>query len=160
MHCSIWDAASSKEAVDRARQLFDESLRIAQASEDVHGIGFALANSAYLTWTRGQRERALQQYGESIKYTRASGDGLFTGLLLGLLGWSLFEQGDLFGARRPKEESLGILRDLHADEAVGLALLGLAHIERAAMNDERLYACLEESAQLLQTTGSPGFPTG
>ena len=81
---------------------------------------------------------------------------LFTGLLLGLVGWSLFEQGDLLAARTIKKESLGIPRALHADEAVGLALLGLAHVERADGNAERVYACLEESAQLLQTNGSPG----
>ena len=46
-----------------------------------------------------------------LKRLRASGDVLFAALLLGLVGWYLFEKGDLAEARATKEESLAVLRD-------------------------------------------------
>jgi non-specific serine/threonine protein kinase len=144
-------------SIDHVQQLFEESLRIAERRQDVHGIAFTRANVAYLTWKRGDHARALLQFSDAIEDTRASGDALFAGLLLGLVGWYLFEKGDLAGARATKNESLAILRDLEATEAVGLALLGLAHIEREAGNAVQMWACLEESADLLKTTGSPGL---
>jgi hypothetical protein len=144
-------------SIERVQHLFGVSLRIAEARQDAHGIAFARANVAYLTWKRGHDDEALLQFHEAIEHTRASGDLLFTGLLLGLVGWYLFEKGDLVGARATKNESLVILRDLDATEAVGFALLGLAYVERSAMNTAKMWAYFEESADLLRATGSPGL---
>ena len=69
-------------------------------------------------------------FADAVAHTRAGGHVLFTGLFLGTLGWYTFMEGDLEAARGFKEEGLEILRDLGAREAVGLALLGLAHIAR------------------------------
>lgn len=60
---------------------------------------------------------------------------MFTGLVLGLLGRYTLVDGDPLGARRYKEESLAILRSVEAREAVGLALLGLAHVAWQAADE-------------------------
>lgn len=82
---------------------------------------------------------------------------MYTGLVLGLLGWYSMEDGKLDAARCYKQESMEILRALGAKEALGLALLGMAHLERQAGNSARLQLLVEESASLLRETGSPGF---
>ena len=143
--------------VERVQLAFDESLQVAQASRDRHGIGFALANLAYLLWYRGERQQALQQCLLAIAHVRASGDALFTGLLLGLIGWWTLADSDVEAARRYKEESLALLRDLGATEAIGLALLGMAHVARQEGPDEWLRSLLVESASLLRATSSPGL---
>jgi hypothetical protein len=143
--------------VEQVQQAFDESLRVARASGDQHGTGFALANLSYLLWYRGQRRQALQQCLEAIGIVRASGDALFTGLLLGLVGWWALADGDVKKARDFKEESLAILRSLAATEAIGLALLGMAHVARQAGDDDWLHALMVESAAFLRETGSPGL---
>jgi tetratricopeptide (TPR) repeat protein len=143
--------------VQRVQQVFDESLRLARTRGDEHGIGFALANLAHLAWYQGKHPEALELCEEAVGHIRASGDAMFTGLVLGLLGWYTMVDGDLDGARRHKEESLAILRSLEAKEGVGLALLGLAHVARQARDDAWLRSLLEESAFLLRETGSPGL---
>jgi predicted ATPase/transcriptional regulator with XRE-family HTH domain len=143
--------------VERVQLAFDESLQVAQDSRDQHGIGFALANLAYLLWYRGERQQALQQCLLAIAHVRASGDALFTGLLLGLIGWWTLADNDTDGARRYKEEGLVMLRDLGAKEAIGLALLGMAHVARRAGADAWLRSLLMESALLLRETSSPGL---
>jgi non-specific serine/threonine protein kinase len=143
--------------LERVERAFDESLRVARIRGDQHGIGFAMANLAYLLWYRGARQQALQHGYLAIAYVRASGDALFTGLLLGLIGWWMLADGDVVGARRYKEESLAALRELGATEAIGLALLGMAHVARQTGDDEWLGSLLLESASLLRETGSPGL---
>ena len=141
----------------RVQQVFDESLRVAQANGNQHGVGFALANLAQLAWSQGKHAEALTLCEEAVEQTRASGDALFTGLLLGCLGWFKMIDGDLEGARRQKEESLDILRSLDAKEAAGLALLGLSHVARQLGDGVWMRSLLEESASLLRETGSPGL---
>jgi predicted ATPase/DNA-binding CsgD family transcriptional regulator len=137
--------------------VLEESLRVAQTLGDQHGIGFALANLAYLGWCQGRHSEALELYEQAVTHIRASGDALFTGLVLGALGWYTFLTGDLDGARRYKEESLAILRGLEAREALGLALLGLAHVVRKEGDRARLRLLLAESIALLREVGSPGI---
>jgi predicted ATPase/transcriptional regulator with XRE-family HTH domain len=143
--------------LSRVQELFDESLRVARAAEYEHGIGFSLANLAQLQWSQGKHQPAVEQCLESIEHVRASGDALFTGLLLGWAGWLAMVEGDLEAARRYKEESLAILRRLEAREAVGLALLGLAYVAHRIRDHPRLHSLLQESASLLRESGSPGL---
>jgi non-specific serine/threonine protein kinase len=143
--------------LERAQHAFDESLRVARARGDQHGIGFALANLAYLLWYQGQHQQALQQCLEAIAHVRASGDALFTGLLFGLVGWWALADGDVERARLYKEESLDILRSLGATEAIGLALLGMVYVARQAGDDDWLHSLMAESAAFLRETGSPGL---
>jgi non-specific serine/threonine protein kinase len=150
----VLDAGGDAEQV---RRLFLESLETAQSLRDTHGIGFAWANLAYLPWRQGNLAEARRQYEESVAYIRASGDAMFTALVLGILGWCTLVDGDAELARRYKEESLAILRGLEAKEAVGLALLGLAHVARAQGDGTHLRDLLSESAPLLRETGSPGL---
>ena len=133
------------------------SLHVARSQKDGHGIGFALANLAYLTWRQGDHHQAREQYQESVGYIRASGDEMFTALVLGILGWTTLVDGDVALARRYKEESLAILRRLEAKEAIGLALLGLAHVALKEANGVGLHAILDESSSFLRETDSPGF---
>ena len=93
----------------------------------------------------------------AVAHIRASGDALFTGLVLGTLGWYALVDGDRDRARQFKEESLAILRRLEAKEAVGLALLGLACVARQDRDGVRIRALLEECGSLLHETGSPGL---
>ena len=142
---------------EQIRQAFDESLRIAQLLDDQRGVGAAYANLAYLEWWQGRRHEALELYEQAVAHTRASGNAMFTGLFLGTLGWYEFAEGHLDAARAHKEEGLAILRSLGANEAVGLALLGLAHVARKDGDDARLLELLEESAAILRDTASPGL---
>jgi predicted ATPase/DNA-binding CsgD family transcriptional regulator/transcriptional regulator with XRE-family HTH domain len=144
-------------AAEQIRPAFDEGLRVAQALDDQRQIGAALANLAYLAWWQGDRRTAVELYADAVVHVRASGDAMFTGLFLSTLGWYTLVEGDVASARRYKEEGLALLRGLGAREAVGLALLGLAHVARQERNDPRLLALLEESASLLIEAGSPGL---
>jgi predicted ATPase/transcriptional regulator with XRE-family HTH domain len=142
---------------EQVHPLLAESLRVAQTLGDQHGIGFALANLAYLAWWQGNHGQALELFEQAVAHIRASGDALFTGLVLGSLGWYTLLDGDRDRARRFKEESLDILRSLEAKEAVGLGLLGLAYVVRQDGDGARLRAVLEEGGSLLRETGSPGL---
>ena len=144
-------------AIEQVRPLFEESLQVAQHLNDGHGIGFALANLAYLAWRQGNHREAREQYQQAVAFIRASGDAMFTALVLGLLSWSTLADGDVALARRYQEEGVAILRRLDAKEAVGLALLGLAQITRAEGDDVQLRTLVAESAPLLRETGSPGL---
>jgi len=143
--------------VAHVQPVLDESLRVAHMLGDQHGIGFAMANLAYLTWCQGKHTAALELFEHSLTHIRASGDALFTGMVLGALGWYTFLTGNLERARRCKEDSLAILRSLEATEAVGLALLGLAHVVQAEGDDAQLRLLLAESGALLREAGSPGL---
>jgi non-specific serine/threonine protein kinase len=143
--------------LEQVQEAFDESLRVAQASGDQHGIGFAVANLSYLLWYQGQRQQAIQQCLGAITHVRASGDALFTGLLLAIVGWWSLEEGDVEAARHYKEDSLAILRSLGAREAIGLALLGMAYVARQAGDNDWLRSLMLESAAFLGETGSPGL---
>jgi len=142
---------------EHVHPVLEESLRVAQTLGDQHGIGFALANLAYLAWCQGKYPDALELFEQAVTHIRASGDALITGLVLGALGWYTLLTGDLDRARRYKEESLAILRSLDATEAVGLGLLGLAHVVRAEGDGAQLRLLLAESRALLREAGSPGL---
>ena len=144
-------------ATQRVQQAFDESLRVARARGDQHGIGFALGNLGQLAWTQGNHSEARELCAQAVGHLRVSGDAMFTGLVLALLGWYTLNDGDVQGARKHKEESLAILRSLDAKEAVGLSLLGLAHVARQARDAAWLRSLMDESAPLLRETGSPGL---
>ncbi len=142
---------------EQVRVVLDESLHLAETLGEQHGIGFALANLAYLAWSQGKRKEARELFEVAVAHIRASGDALFTGLVLGALGWYTLVDGDRERARELKEESLTILRSLEAKEAIGLALLGLAYVARQDGDATRLRALLEEGAPLLRETDSPGL---
>ena len=138
----VLEAGGGAEQVHLA---FDEGLSVARTLGDQRLIGAALANLAYLAWWQGDRRAALEMFADAVAHTRAGGHVMFTALFLGALGWYTFVEGDSQAARGFKEEGLGILRGLGASEAVGLALLGLAHIARKDGDDARLHALVQES---------------
>jgi predicted ATPase len=143
--------------LEQVQHVFEQSLEVAQSIDYEHGIGFSLANLAHLRWCQGDHAAALLMGADALRHVRASGDLLYTGLLLGLLGWYSMVEGSLDKARAYKREGLEILRSLGSREALGLALLGMAHLERQAGDTGQLVCLLEESAALLRVTSSPGL---
>jgi len=104
----------------RARQVLDESLRLARQCENKRAIADALKYQVFMTAaltgqstvaaTEGDRHAAERLREKSVALYRALGDSNGVGVILSRWGWALASRGRLEEAERKLEEALSIGR--------------------------------------------------
>jgi len=112
----------------RAREMFEESLRISREIGSLGGVATSLGNLAILLRSEGDAAGALKKYQESLAILREIDDkpGIATGL--NNMANIANAQGDSAGARRMYEQALALYRETGSRSGEALTLSNLATV--------------------------------
>ena len=131
----------SNDPPERARPLYEESLRIRSEMGDLSRMALSLNNVAWcLSLVDADRARDLTTRGLAL--AREVGDRRHISLTLDQLGWLALAEGSLTEARNLFEEALTVAREIAYRTLMHAALRGLAAVA-AAGGDARLAARVE-----------------
>lgn len=124
---------------DEAGAALDEALGCAREVRDLRASGRILGRLAWLSWARGDLDRALARYHEAVLVNRESGDRVFAAMNGGYLAMVAHDLGDLDSPRALLEAALEEHRRLGHRRVEGeftAALATLLH-ERCAYDEAR-----------------------
>jgi NAD-specific glutamate dehydrogenase/predicted ATPase len=112
----------------RARDLYDESVRVRREAGDEWGLAWALFRSGSLATWEGRFPEAIDELEDSLDHARRIDFG--QGILLAVLGLAeaCYVNGDQSEAEARYLEALDVARDLEEPTGACLALAGLANV--------------------------------
>jgi len=113
---------------ERAKVLYDESLRQSDAAGDRWGVAAAMDALGLLAWQQGDFAEANAWLERGLALCKVLGDPLGTADALNILGRVAFDQGDYGRATRLVEESLEAYRALGDTVAITYAYHKLGNI--------------------------------
>jgi tetratricopeptide (TPR) repeat protein len=142
---------------ERATELAQEALRLAERNGDHTDISRALAILGSLAQARGDREQAATYFAESYTQARLSGDSSALGIARVNLAESARLQGDLVRARTLLEESLSQARTMGFMWGIANALTLLGHLAREQQDYPLARTRYQESLGLYRRLRNPTY---
>jgi predicted ATPase/class 3 adenylate cyclase/DNA-binding CsgD family transcriptional regulator len=141
-------------SLDRAEELYEQSLALYRELADTMGIASCLHLLADIAWGRGNLTVARSQAEESLMLFRELGDKRSVAYLLYHLGSLAVEQGEYARGRDLLTESLTINRELGDTRIIALSLFKLALLYRLSGGDlAQAHTLLDESFALSRELG-------
>jgi NB-ARC domain./TIR domain. len=140
--------------VDKARPLYNESLKIKKKLGDQSGISQTLHNLAMIAQEQGEIEEARQLYDESLEISKKLDDQSGIAVTLHQLGWLMQTQGEIEEARRLYNESLEIKKKLDNQSGIANTLHQLATIAQVQGKIEAARRLYDESLQIKRMLGN------
>jgi tetratricopeptide (TPR) repeat protein/tRNA A-37 threonylcarbamoyl transferase component Bud32/TolB-like protein len=140
--------------VDRAKQLYQESLTTNREIGNEGGVGFALNNLANLLADQRQYAEARRAYDEALAVNRKVGNKNAEAGVLGNIANLLQYDGKLAESRRMHEASLVVLRELGARMNIAIELTNLASVlvDQGDLGEAR--KLLDEALDIKRQVGS------
>lgn len=133
---------------DRAAKLWQESLDLFRALNDITGIAYSHGNLGLVADARGDYERAIASYEEALTLFREMEDQTYIAYMLHNLGLIAYFQGDCARATAQFDESLAIVRALGDLNSVAMTLGNLGLVAFVQGDYERALALQKESLTL------------
>jgi predicted ATPase/DNA-binding XRE family transcriptional regulator len=145
--------AFGKGDLERAVELFEESLALYRESGDEGGAAIVMVQLGQIARTRGEHGRAVALSDEGLALSRKLDDRMGAAIALNTLGCVERQRGDAESAVTRHEESLALFGELGHDRAIAYTLtnLGLAALERGEF--ERALALHGQSFALYERLG-------
>jgi tetratricopeptide (TPR) repeat protein len=141
---SLAIAAGALGRQDRAGELLDRAIGLAEISEDDQLLRLLLGSSAEMNLWLGRYQVAEAAYGDALELATKIGDISARPLLLAELGWVALLRGDPVTAQRLSIEAVELAEDLgtprvlaHAIRLEGEALIHLGETSAAANSLDR-----------------------
>jgi DNA-binding NarL/FixJ family response regulator len=139
----------------RAKDLFDEGLRLRRELGDRHDIALGVFDLGYLSLIKGDATDAAARYAEALIHFEASGDQRGAAFTLSHLGWVAMRQGDDVRAAPLLGRALTVIRELRDQEATTHLLEGTAWLVLRAGRAETASRLLAAAAALRAADGIP-----
>ena len=139
--------------LDRALQLYEESLALKEQLGDKQGKAASLHQMAAVFLTRGDLDRALQLYEESTELSEQLGDKKGKAASLSNMAQVFLTRGDLDRALQLYEESLALLEQLGDKKGKAASLHQMAAVFLTRGDLDRALQLYEESLALLEQLG-------
>jgi predicted ATPase/class 3 adenylate cyclase len=150
---TLGDVVRSRGEHERAKELFEESVRLYREIGDRWGVAWSLGSLANVAGDRGDHEQAKRLYEEGLALSRRLGDARLLGAYLDSLGYEFLLEGNLEKAAELHEEAAALFRKQgrRGDLLYVLVNLGWAALLRG--NYERAEASYEECLVLCRELG-------
>ena len=139
--------------LDRALQLYQESLQLLEQLGDKQGKAASLSNMAQVFLTRGDLDRALQLYQESLQLLEQLGDKQGKAASLHQMAQVFLTRGDLDRALQLYQESLQLLEQLGDKQGKAASLSNMAQVYLTRGDLDRALQLYQESLQLKEQLG-------
>ena len=133
---------------ERAETLWQESLRLFRASDDITGIAYSHGNLGLVADAQGDYERAIASYEEALSLFRQLNDRTHIAFMLHNLGLIAYFQGDHERATTLYEESLALVRALGDQNSIAMTLGNLGLVAFVQGDYERALALQREALKL------------
>ena len=133
---------------DRAEMLWQESLALFSALEDVTGIAYSHGNLGLVADAQGDYERAIASYEEALALFRTMDDRTYIAYMLHNLGLIAYFQGEYERATALYEESLALVRALGDQNSIAMTLGNLGLVAFVQGDYERALAIQHEALTL------------
>lgn len=141
--------------LDRALQLFQESLQLSEKLGDNQDKVPILANMAQVFFARGDLDGALQLLQESIQLREQIGDAQDKAPLLNNMAMIFVERGDFNSALKLYEESLQLVEQLGDKQGKAALLANVADIFMHRQEWDKAERVLLEALDLADQIGKP-----
>jgi predicted ATPase/Tfp pilus assembly protein PilF len=144
--------ALKREQFEKAKELFEDSIRLHQQFNHDSGVAYALGNLAQIAFEQGDHERAIEQYKESYALHLKTGDMRGQAYSLGNLGTIMRTLGDYQAAEQLFRQDLELERQTGERAGQAVALFNLGELARDRGDHEgarnRLKESLDQYVQL------------
>ena len=162
---TLGDVVRSRGEHERAKELFEESVRLYREIGDRWGVAWSLGSLANVAGDRGDHEQAKRLYEEGLALSRRLGDASALGVYLVSLGYEYLLEGNLEKAAELNEEAAALFRKhgRRGDLQYALVNLGWAallqgdHERAAASYQECLVLCRELGDRLTASESLEGL---
>jgi tetratricopeptide (TPR) repeat protein len=162
---TLGDVVRSRGEHERAKELFEESVRLYREIGDRWGVAWSLGSLANVAGDRGDHEQAKRLYEEGLALSRRLGDASALGVYLVSLGYEYLLEGNLEKAAELNEEAAALFRKhgRRGDLQYALVNLGWAallqgdHERAAASYQECLVLCRELDDRLTASESLEGL---
>jgi len=149
-------AAVERGDYERAHDLAEESVAVAQALDDGRSLAHALFERGRVAFFQGELTAARLAFEESLAAHRDLGDRPMVASVLGFLGRVATEQGDYVQTRRHHAESLAIKRELGLRRHAAFSLTDLGLAARLQGDFAEAHGLYAESLAIFRETGDRG----
>jgi predicted ATPase/DNA-binding SARP family transcriptional activator/DNA-binding CsgD family transcriptional regulator len=156
----LGEAAWLRGDLERAAELYEESLGIHREARNTRGVAWSVCSLAVVSSDRGDYERAKELYEEAIALSREMGGALPLADLLINLGYEYLLEGDHERATALSEEAAELYRKRGSRGGLRYALNHLGWAALLEDDHERAKALHEESLVLCKEIGDKVIGSG
>ena len=150
---TLGDVVRSRGEHERAKELFEESVRLYREIGDRWGVAWSLGSLANVAGDRGDHEQAKRLYEEGLALSRRLGDASPLGVYLVSLGYEYLLEGNLEKAAELNEEAAALFRKQGRRGDLQYALVNLGWAALLQGDNERAEASYEECLVLCRELG-------
>jgi predicted ATPase/DNA-binding XRE family transcriptional regulator len=133
---------------DRAATLWQESLALFRALDDITGIAYSHGNLGLVADAQGDYEGAIASYEEALTLFRTMDDRTYIAYMLHNLGLIAYFQGDYERATALYDESLALVRALEDQNSIAMTLGNLGLVAFVQSDYARALALHHEALTL------------
>jgi predicted ATPase/class 3 adenylate cyclase len=165
LRSTLGEVVRSRLEHERAKELFEESVRLYREIGDRWGVAWSLGSLANVAGDRGDHEQAKILYEEGLALSRRLGDAGPLGDYLNSLGYEFLLEGNLEKAAELTEEAAMLFRkqgrrshlQYVLDNLGWVALLQRDHERAEALYQENLVLCRELGDRLTASDSLEGL---
>jgi non-specific serine/threonine protein kinase len=139
--------------LDEGMVLVEQARQVHARCDDHEGRGVALSFLAQMTFAKGDHDRALALYNESLASLELVGDHPEIARVHCEIGWTALGAANTRAARREFRRAVQTYEQVGSPRGTGLALLGLAAVEAASGRPERAVTIAAAAQALSERAG-------